>query len=247
MAVQKSPFLSQAAWDYLLRFTQSMEVIVLYMYNNRVNLKDANDVTCGIGFSLPDQFTAERLYKDLFYSGTPTTPATGQQLRDDWNAAASLLRTYWTPTGGPGNLGSTPDGRGYADVCKLRMNRDKVIDKMAEILKSKIEVEVKTHLTAALFAKFPAQAQVACASYFYGWNLSKAPKLKQSLLQMDFDGAARNCEIHGWAKPKNAAHKRLFQNAAAIANTRSPSDSDFDELPKSTNPPEAVVTRAVTV
>jgi hypothetical protein len=239
MAVAKSPLLDQDSWDYLIRFTWTLEGKVLHMYNNKRTLAEPNDVSAGIGLALHSQQTALQ-YKDLFYSGSPGHAPSDQELIDDWTAARDLLRT-------DRNLESTPDGKGYADVCKLRMNEDKVIDQMAEILKSKLQGEVTQHLTTALFATFPAQAKVAVASYLYGWSLAKAPNFKKCLLAKDFTGAAGQCKINGWSPAKNLGHKRLLDNAASIASCLTSSDPDWDRLPQKVNPPEFMLFSSTTI
>ena len=235
----KSSLMDQDSWDYLLRFTWTMEGKVLHMYNNKRKLADPNDVSAGIGLALHSVQTAIQ-YKDLFYSGSPGQAPSDQELTDDWNAARDLLRT-------DRNLESTPDGNGYADVCHLRMYENKLIDKMAEILKNKLDMEVPQHLTTAVFATFPAQAKIAVASYLYGWSLAKAPAFKTCLKARDFAGASVQSKMNGWASAKNLGHKRLLDNAASISSCLTPADPDWDRIPQKVNPPEFMLFSSTTI
>ena len=101
-------------------------------------------------------------------------------------------------------------------MCKMRMHRDAVIDKMAAVLKVKLKSELENWLPLETFISMPSQAQVACASYFYGWSLAKAPNFRQALLNLDFTRAAKESNLAGAAAAKNKGHERLFLNAASI-------------------------------
>jgi hypothetical protein len=225
MAVAKSPLLDQPSWDYLLKFTLQHEAMVLHMYNNKRQASEQNDVSCGIGVSLTSAAKAcQPKYSDLFYSGAPGQAPTPQELTADWNAAANLLRT-------DSNLEHTPDGRGYADVCHLRMYRDKVVDWMANTLKDNLQIEVTRHLPQA-FPGFPTQAKIAVASFIYGLSLSAAPFLKIALRANDFRTAAQQCVISRWAKTKNRNHSQLFLNAASIADCLTSADPCWNRVPE---------------
>ena len=64
----------------------------------------------------------------------------------------------------------------------------------------------------------PSQTQVACASYFYGWSLGKAPNFRQALRDLDFKRAAKASNLAGAALAKNKGHERFFLNAASISD-----------------------------
>jgi hypothetical protein len=211
------------------------------MYNNRKSETAKQDVTCGIGFLLSNRDTATQAdYKQMFYDPATNLPASDDQLRADWDAAAKLLRRGWPNN----NLESTASGDGYADVCKMRMYPERVKDKMASILKEKkLDWEIKNWLPLEKFILMPAQAQVACASYFYGWSLAKAPNLRQALLDFDFVKAAAESKLPGAAERKNKAHERLFLNAASIWEAvKAGWEADLlTVLPQKVNPPEIMI------
>jgi hypothetical protein len=246
MATPKSDYMTQQAWDYLLRFTSAHEATVLHMYNNRASEADKQDVTCGIGILLISRETATGPdYKSMFYDPATKLGASEDQLRADWDAAAKLLRRYYPDA----NLESTAAGDGYADVCKMRMYQDAVIDKAAAVLKSKLKSELDNWLPLATFTSMPAQAQVACASYFYGWSLAKAPNFRQALIDRDFNRAAKESKLAGAAPAKNKAHERLFLNAASIADAVANGyEADiYQVIPQNVNPPEIMIYSAQTI
>ena len=221
--------MTQAAWDYLLQFTVAHEAMVLHMYNNRTSETAKQDVTRGIGILLMSRDTATAPdYKFMFYDPATKGQPTDEQLRADWDAASKLLRRYYPNA----NLENTPAGDGYADVCKMRMHRDAVIDKMAAVLKVKLK-----------------SAQVACASYFYGWSLAKAPNFRQALLNLDFTRAAKESNLAGAAAAKNKGHERLFLNAASIwdAVANGWEGDLFQVLPQKVSPPEIMIYSAQTI
>lgn len=246
MATPKPDYMTQQAWDYLLQFTVAHEAMVLHMYNNRASEAAKQDVTCGIGILLINRDTATGAdYKSMFYDPATRLQATDEQLRADWDAASKLLRRYYPNA----NLESTAAGDGYADVCKMRMYPEAVIDKMAAVLKSKLKSELDNWLPLETFISMPSQAQVACASYFYGWSLGKAPNFRQALLDLDFNRAAKESHLAGAAPAKNKAHERLFLNAASIwdAVANGWEGDLFQVLPQKVNPPEIMIYSAQTI
>jgi hypothetical protein len=131
------------------------------------------------------------------------------------------------------------------------MYREAAIDKAAAVLKSKLKTELDggVGLPLATFNSMPWQAQVACASYFYGWSLAKAPNLRQALLDLDFEKAAKVSNLAGAAPAKNKAHERLFLNAASIKDAVAHGwEADlYQVLPQKVNPPEIMIYSAQTI
>jgi hypothetical protein len=222
--------MKQAAWDYLTKFTDHHEAIVLHMYNNRANEKARQDVTCGVGFLLVSAEAAIANYKSLFYDPETKQPPTDDQIRADWQAAADLLRIGWPNS----NLESTPDGKGYADVCKLRMDRDKVIAKRNDLLGSKLETTLREVPELFQFYDYPAQAQVAIASFCYGYSPKGMANFVMSLFHWDFDSAGKESFLAGMSGLKVLHHRILFWNAARICEQK----LDNDLLPLSPQKPE---------
>src|SRR5262245_54988000 len=230
--------MKQETWDYLSKFTDHHEAIVLHMYNNRASAQAKQDVTCGVGFFLNSPEDAINSYKDLFFDPDTKQPATDDQIRADWKAASELLRTGWPNS----NLESTADGQGYADVCKLRMNRDKVIAKRNDILGSKLETALKDVPELGQFYDYPAQAQVAIASFCYGFTPKKAVNMVMELFHWNFDGAGRESFLSGMSSIKVLHHRNLFWNAARICEQK----LDYNLLPLSPNKPERIPWKACT-
>jgi hypothetical protein len=246
MAIPKPDYMTQQAWDYLVRFTAFHEAKVLHMYNNRASEAAKQDVTCGIGLLLINRDTATGPdYKYMFFDPATTHPATDEQLRADWDAASTLLRRYWPNA----NLESTPAGDGYADVCKMRMYEQPVIDKAALVLKSKLKSELDSRLPPETFKSMPSQAQIACVSYFYGRSLLVSPNLKQALNDLDFNRAAKESNLVGAAARKNKAHERLFSNAASIKDAVANGwERDlYQVIPQNVDPPEFMMYSAQTI
>jgi hypothetical protein len=242
MSTPKPDYMTQQAWDYLLRFTVTHEGMVLHMYNNRTSEAAKQDVTCGIGILLIDRDAATGSdYKPMFFDPATQLPATEDQLRDDWDAALNLLRRYWPNA----NLESTAAGDGYADVCKMRMYPQAVMDKAASVLKSKLKWELDHWLPLEAFISMPSQAQIACVSYFYGWSLAKAPLFRQALIDLNFDRAAKASNLSGASPAKNKAHERLFLNAAsisdAVGNGWQGDENLYEVIPQNVNPPEFMI------
>jgi len=241
MSTPKPDYMTQQAWDYLLRFTTTHEAMVLHMYNNRASEAAKQDVTCGIGLLLIDRDTATGPdYKSMFFDPATKLQATDEQLRADWDAASNLLRRYYPDA----NLESTAAGDGYADVCKMRMDRQAVIDKTASVLKSKLRSELDHWLPLETFISMPSQAQIACVSYFYGWSLAKAPIFRQALIDLDFNRAAQASNLAGASPAKNKAHERLFLNAASISDAVAngwDGDNLYEVIPQNVNPPELMI------
>jgi hypothetical protein len=221
--------MKQSTWDYLTKFTDHHEAMVLHMYNNRTSLKARQDVTCGVGFLLTSPDAAIANYKSLFYDPVTNQPAKDDQIRADWQAAADLLRTGYPRS----NLESTPDGKGYADVCKLRMYPDKVIAKRNDLLGSKLETALRQVPELLQFYEYPAQAQVAIASYCYGFSPKGSPNFYMELFHWRFDEAGRESGLAGLSPLKVLDHRILFWNAARIREQK----LDMDLLPLSAQKP----------
>lgn len=185
------------------------------MYNNRASETAKQDVTCGVGFLLASR-DASLAFIDLFYDKDTLQPATPEQMKADWDTAAGILRTSWPNS----NLESTPTRDGYADRCQLRMYPEKVIARRNEIMAQKLKQALIDCPKIGGFYGFPAQAQVAVASYCYGFSPTRAPNFCQALSVWDFDEAGKQSYLAGLAKLKLLHHRILFWNAARIVEQR---------------------------
>ena len=192
MATEKPDYMTQPAWDYLLQFTVAHEERRCTCTTIAPPGPRSRMLPAASEFLLISRGTATGPdYKFMFYDPATKVQPTDELLRADWDAASKLLRRYYPNA----NLENTPAGDGYADVCKMRMHREAVIDKMAAVLKVKLKSELENWLPLETFISMPSQAQVACASYFYGWSLAKAPNFRQALLNLDFTRAAKESNL----------------------------------------------------
>jgi hypothetical protein len=206
-----------AAWSYLLALTSKYEGAVLHMYNNAQTRTAMTDVTCGVGFRIdPRAGATEASLKGMFFDPATNLPATDQQMLDDWDAAAALLRTG-------SNL------RQYGRVCRLRMSPDKVYARMAQVLNEKTDVLLSTFPSDfSGFVHFPAAAQVFCVSFAYTYlKLSQFPKLRASIRAHKWTDAAAECQLQGLSSDKNDAHRQLLLFAQTVVNRK----FDPDTLP----------------
>jgi hypothetical protein len=231
MAVSPPTPLKPATWAYLLKFTTTHEGPVYHLYNNRTSEDAKQDVTCGIGHLLPSADAAATV-KGMFYDPATGQPATAQQMIDDWNAASKILRTG-------SNLETD-----YARACKMRMDEDAMVDDMAGVMKSRLQAILAPGKCPELdsFAEMPAQAQVAVASFNYGFLLTSTRNMKEALGEWDFDRAGQESFLRGLSPRKLLAHRTLFWNAARIVEQK----LDADRLPLSVDPPELIPWQAWT-
>ena len=118
----------------------------------------------------------------MFYDPATKGQPTDEQLRADWDAASKLLRRYYPNA----NLENTPAGDGYADVCKMRMHRDAVIDKMAAVLKVKLKSELENWLPLETFISMPSQAPGCLRELFLRLVAGESSQLQASIAQSGF-------------------------------------------------------------
>jgi hypothetical protein len=225
MAVSPPTQMRPGSWPYLLRFTAQHEGVVLHLYNNRASEAAKQDVTCGIGKLLTSPAAASAA-KGMFFDPATGLPATDQQMADDWVAASQIFRTR-------SNLETD-----YANACKMRMRPEAAIDDMAGVMKQKLETVLSPGRCPELstFAEMPAQAQVAIASFNYGFMVSSTHNLREALGDWDFDRAASESFLKGLSPRKLLGHRTLFWNAARIVEQK----LDFSTLPQSVEPPEQI-------
>jgi hypothetical protein len=222
------PGMKQAAWEYLVRFTTEHEWPVLHMYNNKRSEGDRQDVTCGIGILLTSRDSAcQPEIKAMFRNKNTGQPATDDELRADWDTASNILRTG-------NNLEHTADNKGYGDQCQLVMDATLVGEYSQKVLQRKLADVRKPGACQELngFAQMPAQAQVAIASFNYGYLVTVTKNFRAALGDWDFDRAARESFLKGLAPQKLLGHRTLFWNAARIVEQ----SLDFDQLPAGVNP-----------
>lgn len=222
MAVTKPTALSQKGWDYVKKFTTDHEYPVFHFYNNKQTENAKQDITFGIGVFVPSP-EASLQYKANFHHKTTNLPATDEQMKADWEIAGKILRKG-------NNLAE------YGEKCQLRVKKDYVYELMAKKLKDAFERNLNRSAELSTFLSYPEQAQVACASYFYGRALSASPLMALALDRWDFREAGVQSNLRGMSQRKFKAHSILFENAAQIVGQ----GLDYSLLPTKTEPPEAL-------
>lgn len=218
MAVAKPAAMTQEGWDYLLKFTSIHEHPVPHMYNNKQSEGAKQDVSFGIGIYLSSPQAALG-YKKYFKVGG--SQASDGQITADWEAASKILRKG----------ASVAE---YAAACVCRVSNDDMADLMAEKLRSNLEANLKIKPQLSTFLSYPVQAQIACASYFYGHILP--PKMGNCVDNWDFYQAGVESHLNGMSGRKYKAHVTLFQNAAQIVAQ----GLDYKLLPNGFDPPDMI-------
>jgi hypothetical protein len=214
-SVSKPEGMRQSAWDYLLAFTVRHEGAVLHMYNNRATETAKQDVTCGIGVLLESRDVAARGdVMSMFYDPATGGAPTSDQMRADWDAASKLLRTSK-------NLAE------YGVVCHMRMNPQRVNDRMATILRDQKLPALLRIKEYAGFKDMPGAAQAFCLSFAYGRIPFDFPKMNACVGAGDWKGASGQCRLRGGSEAKNRAHANLLLFAQRVVD----SSLNFDTMP----------------
>jgi GH24 family phage-related lysozyme (muramidase) len=183
-------------WSSLLNFTKQHEGCTDFMYNDRGN---PQRVTCGIGlmFKTADDAIG---YKDHFVDPDGQKPSE-DDITHDFDAAHRLRRT-------DRNLWE------FAAVTLLRMPWDDVTELLGSVM-AKMVGTMLSMPTFSNFARFPRDAQVACASISYGgWAYSCFDPLKEAIRAQDWARAADVYQSPGWDPRKDQGHQALFRRAA---------------------------------
>jgi hypothetical protein len=232
--VARPDAMRESAWRYLMKFTQKHEGYVPHMYNNRKEEGAGQDVTCGIGFRIEKRGNAtDGVFVNLFYDPNTNDKPTPQQMLYDYDRAAELTRTDKPP-----NLTRTPATPSnvicYSDVCKLRMYKDRIYTRMAEIMKTEKLPALINGCRGRFkdFASFPAPAQVFCLSFAYGrmpTGVGKDgfPKMADWCMATEWAKAAGECHVNQQSELKYLGHVRLLQFAQQIKDM----NGDYDQVP----------------
>jgi len=215
-AVARPAKMRESAWRYLLQFTKKHEGAVFNFYNNKLNEKAAQDVTCGVGFRIDPRGIATKAWvKTMFYVPGSNAAPTDTEMLADWDAAAALIRTG-------SNLLE------YGNVCKLRMYPDKVYNQMALILRDqKLPALLGSSADFNSFENFPAAAQTFCLSFAYGRIPFDFPLMRASIRDGRWADAAKQCHQRGCSELKNQAHAQLLLFAQGVVDK----SLDFDAMP----------------
>jgi hypothetical protein len=200
------------AWSYFLKFTAWHEGVVTCMYNNWPRSGPNPDVTYGVGTSILNKSDCKFHVQWFFAKNTRySQPATLPDVEKDWQTAADM------PRDNPWTLND------YAAKTSLEVDPAKALEGLVANVKSLVLGRL-AHADFADFAKWPAQAQIAVASYCYGISANGAPKMRAAIKALDFDTAGLQSFIPdvkdkskpGWSVDKILDHRRLFYNAARI-------------------------------
>jgi hypothetical protein len=214
----------QSAWDYLLKFTEFHEGPIRHMYN----AKGAEvDVTIGIGISLPTEGSAASPdIVALCFDPATKLPATAAQMKADWNTASEMMIA--------GNArifnASTGELKPFAEKCLMRMSLETVRSSVQKKLAANFKLGKNTHKDHYPdFETYPAEAQVAIASFNYGIPaMNTFPNLSSAISAGDWLWAAGQCKINGASPRKNKGHEVLFTNAARVVEQGLDLDSIAD-------------------
>jgi hypothetical protein len=212
--------MAKETWAYLLKFTCFHEGVVNFLYSNKGKPGvTRSDVTIGIGISLPTKVSCGAYVGRFFVKGTNfSSVATLEQIEADWVTVDGMSRAT-----------NTLDDFGRAVQTEIRPE-DAIRFTIAFYGKY-----VPGRLNSTDFADFadwPAQAQVALASYCYGLSPEGAPKMRAALRKRDFDTAGLQSWISTWEDRKLIDHRVLFWNAARITEQRAKNPgTNKDSLP----------------
>jgi hypothetical protein len=207
-----------ATFEYVLNFTVAHEGDTPFMYNNWPIKNKNRDVTVGVGHALfSEHEAASAEIRKLFTVKATGLPASDSDMRAEFRRVYNLQRTatnLWTD---------------FRDKSPLKMDRGGMLSLLRQRMLMFWDQRGVIFLD---FDEIPAQGQVALMSWNYGARLRNAPKMCAAVKDEDYDEAARQSNVPGWDSQKNAAHKRLFFNAAEILEE----ELDFDSLPPMNGP-----------
>ena len=220
MATTAPTGMRRSAWDYLLEFTEAHEALVLSMYNASAS---EQDVTVGIGTKL---FSEEKCQTDgwilpLFHDKSDVNkPITVADVQSDFRRAAQIPRV--------GNVTKANLIPEY-EVLQLRTTPEKARERMAVQLYDNVTTMLKPGSHGWAFENFsgyPADAQVAIASFSYARPAWDFPLLLDAIKRADFDEACKQVWIQKASPAKNIAQERIFWNAARVMQQ----GLDFDRV-----------------
>jgi len=189
-----------ALWPTLLDFSKQYEGITDFFYNDR---STPQLITFGIGKMVKNAVEAQNL-RNFFINPDGQNPSDPEILRD-YNAAASIVRDK-----PPGNLYD------FAAVTILRLPWEKIIELFGVTMRDNLNQLMFPRPQFANFERFPADAQLACASIAYGgWGHASFAPLLDAVQAQNWSLAA---EVYrapaAWDQNKNRAHIALFLSAA---------------------------------
>lgn len=190
-----------AVLDAFPGYTQKFEGRIPYMYLDMSDLPGGPFVTTGVG-NLADPVSLA-LAMPWVHKSDNTTPATADEITAEWNLVKS--HPELAPKG----------AQAFASMTQLRLTSQS-IDALVQQKVAQNEV--------TLFARYPnlplwpADAQLALLSL--SWAMGPAfnfPAFKVATDALDFSTAGLQAIYKGvGSAPRQAAHKVLFANAAAV-------------------------------
>jgi hypothetical protein len=198
--------MSNDTFQYVVAFTLHHEGDTPFMYNNYPLKSPHKDVTAGVGISLVNaDAAASPEIRAMFTVRITGQPATDPEMRKEFKRVYDIDRTA-------DNLHTD-----FEAPSPLQMDRGSMLRKLNDKL---LTLWGQSGMTFPNFETIPAQAQVALMSYNYGARLRSAPKMCAAVLAADYETAAKESLVPGWDGQKNAAHNRLFTNAAILFGWR---------------------------
>jgi len=207
-------------------FSVSFEGRIHFMYGDIKNL-----VTTGVG-NLIDPI---ELALPLPWLHADGTAATQDEITAEWNAVKARSDLNHKKV------------KAYEKITKLRLENDP-IDELISEKASAIEARLRKNYPK--YDEWPADAQLGILSMSWAMGADfHFPHFKKAVNQdpPDFAAAAANCHMNDSAnpglKPRNAANKLLFSNAAAAAKNHADPETlyypnAFDQGPAAAVLPE---------
>jgi hypothetical protein len=219
MAVTPPPGMNAASWAYVCNFTRAHESDKTpFMYNNYPYKNTKMDVTCGIGIWLgsADAAASEPIRNMFRIKTRPAEIPSQEMMKKDWKRASEKKRTM-------NNI------QEYGKESELFMDKDAMYEYAFQMLKTRWDNQRQSRNCPELdsFDTMPAQAQIACMSYNYGFYISQTKLMKKAIADGDYDTAGKQSYLKSLDGQKLLAHRHLFYNAARIVEQ----GTDPDEIP----------------
>lgn len=192
----------QSVRDAFYGFNAPFEGVVHWMYLDVKGL-----VTIGVGNLIDPVNEARRL--PFEYEGNPGSRASQDEIAAAWQAVKDRqdlkMKSY----------------KVFQSFNNLRLSDESIAALIEQRLMNNEAFLMQHHFSN--FENWPADAQLGCLSMAWAMGANfpqKFPKFKQACLEEDWSAAETNCTINETGnpgvKPRNAADRTLFANAARV-------------------------------
>lgn len=187
-----------AVREQIRGFLQENEGSIRWMY-----LDILGKVTTGVGFLIDSAKDAQAL---LFTQGDDGDRASAADIAAEWQKVKA------------DQAGAKAGHRYFKDRTRLRLSEED-IDELFSTKVDTFEAALKKNAAFAAFDEWPADAQLGLLGM--AWALgtgfaAKFPAFAAACARRDFDKAAAESHISNGTPKRNAAHEKLFRNAAKV-------------------------------